>query len=165
MKPRDWWRQRSVREKLGLGVALSLLVAAVLFLLLEPVADERRRLSAELPELRDNLAWMKAHAAEVRRLRLPATGVGEEAERGVSPARVEVFLQATGLQEQVHDMQTMAGQGLVISFKDIVFGDLLEFISRLQDEGYLSIARARINKVEGRNGLVTAELTLVPQKE
>ena len=163
MRLRDWWRLRSAREKWGLGVALSVLAAAVLFLLLEPVADEHRRLTAELPELRDNLAWMRAHIADVKTLHLPATVVGEEAERRVSPARVEEFLHATGLQGQIHNMRPMAGQGLVISFNDIVFGDLLEFISRLQDEGYVSVARARIDKVEGRRGLVTAELTLVPQ--
>lgn len=163
MRLADWWRLRTAREKQGLGVALSLLTATVLFLLIEPVADEHRRLSAELPELRDNLAWMRAHVDDVKRLRRPATMVGEEAERGVSPARVEEFLHAAGLQEQVHHMQPMTGHALVISFEDIVFGDLLEFISRLQDEGYGSVARARINKVEGRSGLVTAELTLVSQ--
>ena len=163
MRLRDWWRLRSVREKLGLGVALSLLVAAMLFLLLEPVADEHRRLTAELPELRDNLAWMRAHIADVKRLRLPVSVVREEEKRVVSPARVEEFLYAVSLQGQVHDMQPMAEQGHVISFKDIVFGDLLEFISRLQDEGYVSVGRARIDKAEGRSGLVTAELILVPQ--
>lgn len=163
MRLRAWWRLRTVREKQGLGVALSLLTATVLFLLLKPVADEHRRLSAELPELRDNLAWMRARVGDVKRLRMPVTVVGEDAERGVSPARVEEFLHAAGLQEQVRDMQPTTGHGLVISFKDIVFGDLLEFISRLQDEGYGSVARAKINKVEGRSGLVTAELTLVSQ--
>ena len=101
-----WWRQRSSRQKQALMVASASLSAVVLFLLLEPLVEERRRLSAELPRLREDLAWMEAHVDKAKKLSVPAATEGQQ----VSPAQVESLLQQTGIRQQVAGMQPLAGQ-------------------------------------------------------
>ena len=156
----NWWRQRSAREKLGLVAACALLSVVALFLTLEPLVQERRRLSDELPGLREDLAWMQAQLGEARRLREPVT----DADRAeLSPERIEALLEVAGLRRQVSAMQPQAGQGLLISFDDVNFADLLALISRLQDEGLARVTDTRVNGLGDQSGRVMAELKLFPR--
>lgn len=155
-----WWQQRSAREKQGLTAASILLLAAALFLLLEPLVDERRRLSAELPRLRADLAWMEAHAGMAGELDAQA-GNGEQP--AVSPARVETLLREAGMQQRISGMQPLAGQGLLLNFNEVNFADLLVFMSRLQDEGHAHVAATQVNEMGEADGLVSAELKLLPK--
>ena len=140
-------------------VASVSLSAVILFLLLEPLVEERRRLSAELPRLREDLAWMEAHVDKAKKLDVPAVTAGGQ----VSPAQVETLLQETGIRQQVAGMQPMAGQGMRLSFNSVNFANLLVFISRLQDEGYAHIGSTEVNGTDAYDGQVTAELKLLPR--
>ena len=155
----NWWRQRSVREKLGMMAVSALLSAVALFLLLEPLVDERRRLYEELPRLREDLAWMEANLSKAGKPDAPHAND----EQPVSPARVEALLQEAGIRQLASEMQPLADRGLRVSFNEVNFPDLLVFISRLQDEGYARVTGMRVNGLEGYNGLVTAELKLLPR--
>ena len=156
----NWWRQRSARERLGLVAAGALLAAVALFLALEPLVQERRRLSGEIPGLREDLAWMQARLGEAGRLREP---VMQDDPPELSPARVETLLQQAGLRRQVAAMQPLAGQGILVSFDEVNFADLLALIARLQDEGHARVAETRVNGLGAQNGRVTAELKLLPR--
>ena len=155
----NWWRQRSARERLGLAAACALVSAVALFLALEPRVEERRRLSDEIPGLRDDLAWMQARLDEAGRLREPVT---EDEAAELSPARIETLLEQAGMRRQVSAMQPQAGQGILISFDDVNFADLLALISRLQDEGLARVAGTRVNGLGDQSGRVMAELKLLP---
>lgn len=154
----NWWKQRSPRERQGLVTVCAALSAVALFLALEPLVEERRRLSGEIPGLREDLAWMQAHLNEARRLRAPVT---EDEPQELSPARVEMLLEAAGMRRQVSAMQPLAGQGILIRFDDVSFADLLALISRLQDEGRARVANTRVSGFDDRNGRVMAEVTLL----
>ena len=156
----NWWRQRSARERLGLAAAAALFAALALFLALEPMLEERRRLSGEIPGLREDLAWMQARLGEAGRLGEPAAVDGQPA---LSPARVETLLEEAGLRRQVSAMQPLAGQGILVSFDDVNFADLLALISRLQDEGLARVADTRVSGLGDQNGRVMAELKLLPR--
>lgn len=160
----NWWRQRNARERLGL-VAMGVLLAAVaLFLALEPLLQERRRLSGELPGLQADLAWMQAHAEQVETLRrVAATDSQEPASPALSAARVEALLQEAGLREKVSAMQPVAGQGIAVSFDEVGFAGLLAFTARLQDEGQARVTAMRVRGLQDRNAQVTAQLTLLPR--
>ena len=84
-------------------------------------------------------------------------------EQPVSPARVEALLQEAGIRQHASEMQPLAERGMRLSFNEVNFPDLLVFISRLQDEGYARVTGMRVNGLEGYNGLVTAELKLLPR--
>ena len=156
----NWWRQRSARERLGLAAVCTLLSPVALFLALEPRVEDRRRLSDKIPGLREDLAWMQAHLGEARRLREPAT---EDEPPELSPAKIEALLEEAGMRRQVSAMQPQAGQGILISFDDVNFADLLALISRLQDEGLARVTATRVNGLGDRNGRVMAELKLLPR--
>lgn len=156
----NWWRQRSARERLGLAGVCALCTVAALFFALEPLVEERHRLSDEIPGLRDDLAWMQAHLGEARRLREPVT---EDEPPELSLARIETLLEQAGMRRQVSAMQPLTGQGILVSFDDVNFADLLALISRLQDEGLARVADTRVDGLGDRNGQVMAELKLLPR--
>ncbi|MDE0156621.1 MAG: type II secretion system protein GspM [Gammaproteobacteria bacterium] len=159
----NWWRQRNARERLSLVAAGALLLVVALLLALKPFLEERRRLSAGLPGLQEDLAWMRAHVGEVEQLRKSAAaGAREQAQPGLSASQVETLLHDAGLREQVTAMQPQADAGITVSFDEIVFADLLALVVRLQDEGRTRVTGMRVNALEARNGRVKAELTLLP---
>lgn len=155
-----WWKQRNTREKRSLLVGFALLLAVALFLLLEPMAVERRRLSAEIPQLRADLDWMRAHVDEAERLHVPLA-VGEQ--QGVSAALIETLLQEAGIRRHISKMQPVDKQGLLLGFNDVNFADLLGFMSGLRDKGYARVSETQVNRIEGREGRVSAELKLLPR--
>ena len=160
----NWWRQRSARERLGLVAAGVLLSAVALLLALEPLLEQRRRLSAELPGLQEDLAWMQAHVNQAEMLRkATAAGAREQAQPALSAARVETLLHEAGLREQLSAMQPGAGQGVALSFDKVSFPDLLALIARLQDEGHARVTGMRVTGLRDRNGQVMAEVTLLPR--
>ena len=148
---------------MGLAAAGVLLSAVALFLALEPLLQERRRLSEELPGLQEDLAWMQAHVEQVEPLRKAAAAGGQEpAPPALSAARIEALLQEAGLREQVSAIQPVAGQGIILRFDEVGFAGLLALIARLQDESQASVAGMRVTGLQGRNGRVMAQLTLLP---
>ena len=162
MTPAAWWQIRTSREKLALSVTAMSLLFVMIFLVLEPVVRERRQLSAEIPQMRADLAWMKAHSADVKRLRGISGSTPGGADHAFSPAKVEGILRAVKLQDQLSHLQPLAEGGINISFNEVVFSELVEFIFRLQDSGHVRVASVRVKKIEDKNGRVTAELVLLP---
>lgn len=160
----NWWRQRNARERLGLAAVGVLLSAVALFLALEPLLEERHRLSEDLPGLQEDLAWMQAHVHQIEPLRkAAAAGERASAQPALSAARVETLLQEADLHKQVSAMQPVAGQGIAISFDEVGFAGLLALIARLQDEGHARVAGMRVTGLQDRNGQVKAKLTVLPR--
>lgn len=159
-----WWQARAPKEKRLLGMAAIALLGAALFSALAPRLEERRRLAAELPRLRADLAWMEARVAVVNRLRA-AVGETASAELGAGPsvsaAGVEEVLRALGLREQVSGLRAGGEQGgLAIAFNEVAFSDLALFVSRLQAAGQGRVVSAQVNRLEDRSGAVSASLGL-----
>lgn len=158
-----WWQARAPKEKRLLGLAAIALLGAALFSALAPRLEERRRLAAELPRLRADLAWMEARVAVVNRLRAADGAASAEpvVGPGVSAAGVEEVLRALGLREQVSGLRAGGEQGgLAIVFNEVAFSDLALFVSRLQAAGQGRVVSAQVNRLEGRSGAVSASLTL-----
>lgn len=159
-----WWQARAPREKGLLGAAAVALLGAALFSALAPRLEERRRLAAELPQLRADLGWMEARVAVVRRLRAAggeAASAGLGAGPGVSAAGVEEVLRALGLREQVSGLRPGGEQGgLAIVFNEVAFSDLALFVSRLQAAGQGRVVSAQVNRLEDQSGAVSASLIL-----
>ena len=138
------------------------LLFVMIFLVLEPVVRERQRLSAEIPQMRADLAWMKAHSADVKRLRGISGPTSDAADHAFSPAKIEEILRAANMQDRLSHLQPLAEGGINIRFNEVVFSELVEFIFRMQDSGHVRVAGVQVKKVEDKNGLVTAELVLLP---
>ena len=157
-----WWQSRIPREKRVLSAAAVALLCVVLFLVMEPVVKERQRLSAELPQLRADLAWMQSRVADAKRLRAMRGSATTESGQGLRLAQVENILRGVGIQDQISGLRPLDKQGLSVSFSDVAFSDLVEFIFRLQDSGQGRIAKAQVNRIEDQSGVVSADLALLP---
>lgn len=93
---RDFWNQRAPRERLALGAAVTVIVAAVVYLLLiEPAATGILRLERSLPAARTQAAQLDQLLAEVASLKArPQVAVLPPAE---ARAALEKSLEAAGL--------------------------------------------------------------------
>ena len=162
MRPVEWWRSRADREKLILSVGAAALVMIILFLIVDPVIQERQRLSAEIPALEEDLEWMRENAAEIRKLRdgagMPAGAGGQ----GFSLALAESILRNAGLEKSVTELRPLAGQGIRLTFGEVEYGVLMEFLHQLQVMSGARITEARFVRLDDKPGMVEATLALAP---
>ena len=168
MIPGGWWRRRTPRERWSLLAGSAFLSGLLLFLALEPVVEENRRLAAELPRLRAHLAWMTPRVAEVKRLRAAARPVPAAAERPLSPGEVETLLQDAGIREQVSALHSLEEGGLSLALDEVAFSNLVAFISQLQHTSQGRVAELHVERLAASPGAVSATLRLrhdVPPKE
>jgi type II secretory pathway component PulM len=153
-----WWRERTVREKAVLVTGTAALSLIIVYLVLEPVVQERQRLQAEIPILREDLNWMQEHAGELQGL---LGGTGAES-KVLSLALVEEALGNAGLKQQVIDLRPTVNQAIRLSFDQVAYADLVVFLSRLRQQSGARISEATIRRLEDRDGMVAASLLLAP---
>jgi general secretion pathway protein M len=73
---RRWWRGLALRERKVVALAAAVVIGALLYAVaIEPAWKTRARLSAQLPQLREQAARLEAMGEEVRQLRERGSGV------------------------------------------------------------------------------------------
>jgi len=157
----SWWRERVPREKIALGTGIAALLLLSLFLVLAPMVEEKRRLSGDIPRLRQELAWMQAHLGELRSLQ--ARSSLEEA-RPVSPAMLEKALRQARLQDQVSELRPDGAGQVEMKFEQVPYRDLVHLLHRLRRESGAVVSTAMIRESEGNAGMVEAGLTFTSVK-
>jgi type II secretory pathway component PulM len=156
-----WWRERMAREKLVLLAGAVILLLTTIYLVLEPVVQERERLQTEIPKLQEDLAWMQSHISDINRLR-GVVGAATVPVQTLTLAVVEDALREAGLKEQTTDLRPAAGQGVQLVFDQVAFADLMELLSQLQRRIAARVSQARIDRLENMPGMVKANMSLVP---
>lgn len=160
MMPR-WWQERAPREKIALMAGLCTLILLAAYLILEPVHREYRRMQEEMPKLHDDLIWMQSQLGEIRKLQ--GNGVtANSAGQSLSLPLVEEILRETGLKEKTSELRPAGSQGVRVSFDEVAYGDLMEFLSSLRQRSNARVSEADIGRLENRDGMVKAGLSLVP---
>ena len=148
-----FWQARHPRERRILLAGALVLSALVIWLLLvEPALQARSRWHKELPALRDQLAQMRALSADIGSL--PASDAAAATE--LSPATIERSLDAQGLKAQ---SLKLADDQLDVSFTDIPFASLAEWLRQSQSSAQLIVSDATVS-ARDRPGRVDARLTL-----
>ena len=156
----EWWAERAPRERVALIGAGAALLVTMAYLMLDPLLAERRRLEAELPELRQDLAWMRDHLPEARALAgdtAPAPGAAGD----LTPATVESSLRRARLAESLEGLRPQNG-GVRVVFKAVPFPDLLDWLRDLRRRSGAVARSARIQRAPDGRGRVQARLTLEP---
>ncbi|MFB6261343.1 MAG: type II secretion system protein GspM [Thiohalorhabdaceae bacterium] len=155
-----WWQERPVRERAALVIGAVAVGATALYLIVEPMIKERQRLASEIPELRQNLAWMKGKLETVKRLQ-PRDEEGTVApEDGLTPAVVQAAVRRAGLQKQMSGLRTN-GSGVKVSLNEAAFAEVTEMLQDLRRRSRARVTEARIERLPEGEGKVDAELTLV----
>lgn len=152
-----FWQQRSHRERRLLGMGGTVLALVLLWLLgVEPALDGRERWRKDLPQLR-------ADAAEVQVLSQQLASAPPRAANAPPPldkASLEASLAALPLKAQSFSLQDAGGVQLVrVSFADVSFSALIEWLQRQQRTSQLSVSEASVTARE-RLDRVDAQLTL-----
>ena len=134
---RELWNSREPRERAVIAVGLGALVVAALWAWVwHPIASDRARLVAALPQLRAQVQQVARQGAEVERLRNAARS------RGVAPAPDEAIAttaKSLGLGEAVAAV-TALGEGRVqVALKPVSFDALVRMLGELGTEHGLAV--------------------------
>lgn len=159
----QWWAERETREKAALIAGALAVMATAAYLTIEPMVEQRQRLAREVPEMREDLSWMRSHLDEIRRLRAEPQTRGGSGEANLTPAMVERSLQGAGLADQLEGLRP-EGDGVRLVFEQVAFGDLLEWLASFRRQSATVAQGARIERAEDAPGRVQARLTLAPRR-
>lgn len=156
-----WWQQRAQREKTVLATGAALLLFVLVWLLIEPAIQQRERQLAEIPLLREDLVWMQAQLAEIAQLR-GDSNPSMSGKAVLTIALVEELLREVELHGQVSELRPASGQGILLSFKQVPYTQLMEFLLQLRNRSAARISLASISRLQDQAGMVEASLSLNP---
>lgn len=151
----EFWQARNPRERAILSYGgLFLLLALLYGLAWLPISEGRKKLSANLPQLRTNAAQMRANAQEIIGLKA-STG----AALGDARQAIESALQNANLREKVSAVDRIDTQRVRVTLNGVPFDAMLMFLETLQSQQRLRVEALQIQAAE--SGRVKGSLTLV----
>jgi general secretion pathway protein M len=155
---RQFWAERSARERalLAGGAAAVVLVALYLFLW-QPGLAASRRLSAALPKLRAQVELMRTQQAEIAVLRKSA---GNALKGGDLRASLEASLVRAPFAKSVQRIETTAGDRATVAVASASFDDWLRWVAAAQREAGARLERCSIAALP-EPGMVRADATFV----
>lgn len=157
-----WWRTLQTRERRILGTGAVLTALVLLYLIaFEPAFDGRRKLEAELPKLRAQLAQMEGLGAEARRLAGQASQQGSDTPQQIR-AQLEQSIEAAGLKGSMSQL-SVAGELIDLRFKGVSFAAWLAWFDTALRETRLRAVDVALER-ESAPGTVSARLTLESPK-
>jgi type II secretory pathway component PulM len=157
----DWWQARAHRERTVLVSGVLLVLCVSIWLIMEPVIQQRHRMLAELPKLEQDLSWMQDNVEQVNRLR-GGNNAATTGKTALSVALVEEIMRDTGVHEQVSELRPTSGQGVMVKFSKVAYSQLMEFLFRLKDRAEVRVSLASISRLQDQAGMVEASLSLSP---
>ena len=150
-----------IREKYLIGTGAIVVIITIIFLMVEPVIHERHSMVAQIPQLREDLAWMKRHLNELQQLRDAGMPVATEKITNLTPMVVEDALRHVGLLSVVTGLKPGKQHGIEINFEKVEYEALIEFLFDLKEHSNARVSLARIVKMENAPGMVSATISLV----
>ncbi|GMV02105.1 MAG: hypothetical protein AMXMBFR52_17610 [Burkholderiales bacterium] len=156
------WQMLTPRERRILATGAALLAVALLWLVLfEPAWNARRRLQAELPAMRVQLAEVEQLAGDARLL--GAVPVAGDAPQAVK-VQLEQSIEAAGLKPGLAQF-TLTGNLFELRFKSVPHAMWLAWLEAAARETRLRVIAASITRETGV-GVISARLALeLPRRE
>jgi general secretion pathway protein M len=155
---REFWGQRSARERALLaGGAAAVVIVALYLLLWQPGLAASRRLSAALPKLRAQVELMRAQQAEIAVLRKSA---GDALKGGDLRASLEASLARAAFVKSVQRMEATSAERATVAVVSASFDDWLRWLAAAQRESGARLERSSITALP-EPGMVRADATFV----
>lgn len=155
---RAWFDGLQQREQMLVGLAALILLAAIGFLLIEPLFKATDRTEANIAQKTAELGAMQRARAEVQALAAAGGTVSPAGtplvvliDRSSNNARLAAFLKRN---------QPDGDNAIRVTFEAAPFNSLVDFLVDLQTRHGLILSNATVNKAD-TPGTVNASLTLV----
>jgi len=151
----EWYAALADRERRlvfwgAIGAALLVLVFGILWPMHSAVNGARRHVDQQMVDL----AWMRAHALEVRASAAPLAGAGESLVVVIDQTAREL-----GLAESIKSTTPTGINGTRVDLANVSFDLLAGWLARLQQQFGVTVVAATVDG-SGAPGLVNASLEL-----
>ena len=158
-----WWAGLAPRERIILMIGSIMLLLIIFWLMvLEPIADRRAGLRAEVVALSSDYQFMQQHAVEVRRRAgMQRNNNTAAAGAGSVLTLVEVSANAAGI-KSVMDRVQPEGQGARLWFEQVGFDQLLAWLSELEQRQGLAVSQIAVD-AGSQPGMVAARILVEPR--
>ncbi len=156
------WQMLTPRERHTVAAGAALLALTLVWLVLfEPAWEARRRLQAEVPAMRAQLAQAEQLADEARRLgAVPGASDSPQAVK----AQLEQSIEGAGLRPALAQL-TLTGNLFELRFKSVPYAVWLAWLETAARETRLRVVDAAVARETGV-GVVSARLALeMPRRE
>jgi general secretion pathway protein M len=150
-----FWLARNARERAILTVGGMFVLLALLYgLAWLPISEGRKKLVANLPQLRADAAQMRANLQEITGLQANTGAASGDAKQAVESA-----LQAAGLREKVGAIDKVDSQRVRLTLNGVAFDGLLGLLESMQSQQRLRVETLQIQAAE--SGRIKGSVTLV----
>jgi general secretion pathway protein M len=155
---REFWRERSARERALLaGGAAAVVIVALYLFLWQPGLAATRRLSAALPKLRAQVELMRAEQAEIAVLRKSA---GDALKGGDLRASLEASIARAAFAKSVQRVEATSAERATVVVVSASFDDWLRWVAAAQRESGARLERCSIAALP-EPGMVRADAIFV----
>ena len=158
---KDWWNNLSERERwlTGGGGALTLLVLGYA-LLWQPFRTHMVTLRQTVAAQRQDFAWMRQAAAEVKRLSAsPAASMAHQNNPHSLLTLVDQTARTVGLGPVMKRIEPQGDDKLRVQFERVDFNQLIHWLGSLEQEYGVTIASVTLDR-QSEAGRVDARLVL-----
>ncbi len=150
-----FWLARNARERAILTVGGVFVLLALLYgLAWLPISEGRKKLVANLPQLRADAAQMRANLQEITGLQANTGAASGDARQAIESA-----LQAAGMRDKVSAIDRVDSQRVRLTLNGVAFDGLLGLLENVQSQQRLRVETLQIQAAE--SGRVKGSVTLV----
>ncbi len=162
MKLASWLKAREPRERLVLALGIACIMLTGLFLALEPMYEEYKYRSREIPRLEADLGWMQSQLAAIKpgEDRASRTSINE-----VSVLSVEKLIGESKLPKYLSSMKPGNSGGVSLGFDKVPYTQFVEFIYAVRAEHGPVIRKVYIEPLHEEAGMITVKMELADKKQ
>lgn len=139
----QFWKQASPRERWLIGGGSGLLLVVVLiFYVWQPIARDRQKLRANLPQLRANAEQMRLNAAEVAKLKTLAPSASSP--KGGIRGAVETSAATFKLRDSMSQVSVEGDGRITLSMAAVSFDNWVRWLGYLQEQYRIRLESCRV---------------------
>lgn len=157
---REWWNAQTARDQRILMVGAAVVAAVLAWAFAwHPLGQHRDELRGRLDQARRDLAFVRASAGEIERLRNAGTQTRADRQGKSLLALADASARAGGLDGVLKRIEPVGPRSVRANFEFAAFDTLIDWIERLAREHGVQVSDFSADRIDA-GGLVNARVTL-----